>query len=105
MPEVPEWELISFHTASHAAVFGLLALLMLWGFKKQRLYFFLQQNAGRITFLLTFLFGLLIEWLQSTLNWGRQGDVYDLLSDVIGTVAGIIIYSILSHQPAFKNYL
>jgi len=105
MPQVPVWKLISFHTAAHAAVFSLLAVLMLWGFKKQRHYFFLQQNAGRFTFLLSFLFGVLIEWLQSTLAWGRQGDVFDILSDVIGTVAGIIFYNLLSRQPAFKNYL
>jgi len=105
MPEVPEWQLISFHTASHAAVFALLSLLMLWGFKKQNRYLFLQQNAGLLTFLVSVLFGVLIEWLQSSLNWGREGDVYDIISDTIGTVAGMLTFYILARQTALKNYL
>jgi len=105
MPEVPEWQLISFHTASHAAVFALLALLMLWGYKKQNRYLFLQQNAGILTFLVSVLYGILIEWLQSSLNWGREGDVFDIISDTIGTVAGMLTYYILLRQTAFKNYL
>ena len=104
MPEVPEWELISFHTASHAAVFSVLAVLMLWGFKKQRQYLFLQQNASLLTFLISIIFGALIEVLQSYLNWGRQGDIYDLLSDTIGTMVGMLAYTILARQTALKNY-
>jgi len=105
MPEVPEWDLISFHTAAHAAVFSVLAVLMLWGFKKQSRYFFLHQNASFLTLIFSILFGVLIEWLQSTLSWGRQADVVDIISDTIGTILGIVTYYLLARQAAFKNYL
>ena len=104
MPEVPEWEFISFHTAAHAGVFFVLAVLLLWGLKKQNQFLNLQQQAGFYTFFFCFLLGILIEWLQSSLGWGRQGDAMDIISDTIGTILGMVCFYRIYRRSVLKNY-
>ena len=104
MPEVPEWDFISFHTAAHAGVFLVLAALLIWGLKKQTQHLKIQQRAGFYTFIFCFLLGILIELLQSSLGWGRQGDALDIISDTIGTILGIIGYYQIYRRSALKNY-
>ena len=104
MPEVPEWEFISFHTAAHAGVFFVLAVLLLWGLKKQNQFIKLQQQAGFYTFFICLLLGVFIELLQSSLGWGRQGDVLDIISDTIGTLLGLVVYYRIYRRSALKNY-
>jgi VanZ family protein len=36
-------------------------------------------------------YGVLIELLQEWMQWGRQGDVYDLGADVLGIAAGLLL--------------
>lgn len=98
MPEVPAWQLISFATASHAVVFFILALLLRFGFKKQTAFDFLHRHSGWATLIFSVLFGVLIEILQSVMGWGRQGDLMDVVSNSIGTVAGIAFFSFIYHR-------
>ncbi|WP_051359866.1 VanZ family protein [Adhaeribacter aquaticus] len=92
LPTTPEWQLISFYTASHAAVFFLLAILMLRGFTKQKDFAFLNQHSVWLTFVVSVLFGAMIELLQSTMGLGRQGDIMDVISNSLGTIAGISLF-------------
>lgn len=105
LPQVPAWELISFSTASHAAVFFLLAILMLRSFTNQNAFSYLHQNAGIATFIISVLFGVLIEILQSTMGLGRQGDIMDVVSNTIGTFLGIMVYYLLRQIATFKPFL
>lgn len=78
---------------------------MFWGFIKQHAYSFLYQYAGFTTFVISVIFGSLIELLQMTMGLGRQGDVMDIISNTIGTVAGIFTYNLLRHYTPFRSYL
>ena len=42
-------------------------------------------------FLAAVAFGGLIEFLQSAMGWGRQGDLLDLAADSIGVALGVLL--------------
>jgi glycopeptide antibiotics resistance protein len=104
MPQVPAWELISFPTLAHAGVFFILAVLMLRGFRKQRRLPSLGRQATLLTLIGSVFFGAGIEALQMVLAWGRQGDPLDVVSNSIGTVAGIAAYHWLLKKSPLKAY-
>ncbi len=87
MPRTPEWELLSFDTAAHAAVFFVLVTLA-W---------LAQQPAARTALagirllVSSIVFGGVIEILQHTMHLGRHGDWTDLLSDAIGAVLALML--------------
>ena len=105
MPQVPAWELISVPTLAHAIVFFILAVLLLWGFTKQSRFPVLCRQAALLTLTGSVLFGAGIEGLQMVLNWGRQGDPLDVISNSIGTVSGIAAYYWLLKKSFLKAYL
>jgi glycopeptide antibiotics resistance protein len=104
MPQVPTWELISMPTLAHAIVFFILAVLMLRGFSKQTQFGTLARQATLLTFLVSVLFGTGIEGLQMALDWGRQGDPLDVVSNTIGTLSGIAAYHWLLKKSPVKAY-
>ncbi|TGE09857.1 VanZ family protein [Hymenobacter fodinae] len=89
MPKTPEWELLAFDTAAHAAVFGVLAILSYFSARRQQRRPTLRRHSFGIILLYCIGFGALIEVLQMTMDLGRHGEWSDLLSDTIGTVLGL----------------
>ncbi|NML66506.1 VanZ family protein [Hymenobacter sp. RP-2-7] len=88
MPETPAWKLLSFDTAAHAGVFGLLALLA---------YPWVQTWALRPRLLVLLggvALGALIEVLQYAMHLGRQAEWSDLLSDSIGVVLALLVIGV-----------
>jgi len=91
MPVVPPWELISFDTAAHAFVFVVLAALMVFSARRQAYQLWLRRQAYVVILIGCIGFGLLIEWLQMTMNLGRHGEWSDAISDALGTVIGLLM--------------
>ena len=105
MPEVPDWQLISFATASHAVVFFIFTFLLRGGFYLQRTLLNLRRHSGLYALVISVLFGALIEYLQSTLGWGRQGDVMDILSNSIGSFMAIFAFTLVLRYRLLSNLL
>ncbi|GEO03818.1 hypothetical protein AAE02nite_14820 [Adhaeribacter aerolatus] len=105
MPQVPEWELISFTTASHAVVFFILTFLMRRGFYLQKTYTGLRRHSAWYAVIISFLFGILIEYLQSILGWGRQGDIMDVVSNTIGTLLALPAFNLVLRYRLLGNLL
>jgi aminopeptidase YwaD len=105
LPQVPTWELISIPTLAHAGVFFILAVLLLRGFSRQTRFPGLSRQAALLTLIGSVLFGAGIEGLQMVLNWGRQGDPLDVISNSIGTIAGIAAYYWVLKKSFLKAYL
>ncbi|CAN7487413.1 hypothetical protein LJR225_003392 [Phenylobacterium sp. LjRoot225] len=55
---------------------------------------FWPQRPGRIA-AFAFGFGGLVEVLQSTLPFGRDGDARDLIADSVGILAALVIWAVL----------
>ena len=99
MPRTPEWDLLSFDTAAHAAVFFVLVTLA-W---------LAQQPAARTALagiqllISSIVFGGVIEILQHAMHLGRHGDWTDLLSDAIGAVLALLLLA--AWQRTFADRL
>ena len=105
LPEVPEWQLISFATASHAVVFFMLTFLMRGGFYLQQASATLRRHNSLLAVIISILFGALIELLQSTLGWGRQGDLMDIVSNSIGTLIAVPVFNLVVRYRLLGNLL
>jgi VanZ family protein len=95
LPPTPTWELLSFDTFCHAAVFALLAFLVIRSFQfhygSPRFFKF----ALLVSLALCLFFGILIEMLQTIMKRGRHGEVTDVLSDFIGELLGALFFYVL----------
>ncbi|MBW3127338.1 VanZ family protein [Hymenobacter profundi] len=89
MPDTPHWDLLSFDTAAHAGVFAVLSFTSYISARRQRRFPTLRRQALLWVGVGCTLFGGLIEVLQATMGLGRQGEWSDLISDTLGTVAGL----------------
>ena len=90
MPLTPTWKLLSFDTAAHAAVFGLLAALAWCWARRQRRWPRLANSPAWPLLVACVLFGGLIEVLQQTMHQGRHGEWSDLLSDGLGAALALL---------------
>ncbi|WP_176906922.1 VanZ family protein [Hymenobacter lapidiphilus] len=88
MPVTPHWELLSFDTAAHAGVFGVLTMLATFSARRQRWSRWWQTQAFRVVLTLAVGLGALVEMLQHLLAMGRHGEWSDLFSDALGAAAG-----------------
>ncbi len=88
MPVTPRWQLLSFDTAAHAFVFGVLTVLATFSARRQRWLAGLRWQAFSRVFGLAVGLGALVEVLQMLLALGRHGEWSDLLSDALGAAAG-----------------
>ena len=105
MPPTPEWELLAFDTAAHAGVFGLLALLSWFSLRRQTRWPRLARHLGWPLLIGNFLFGGLIELLQTSMHLGRQGDVKDLIGDTIGAALALGLAWLLRHRVPAVAFL
>ena len=90
-PEVVSfWDWLSPDKVVHLIIFGIQAVLFLYGF-----------SAGKfkpnhiILFTATIAFAALTEVLQVYVFVGRYGSVYDFIADAIGIVIGFVAYYLL----------
>ncbi len=83
----------------HVAIFGVLALLLLRGILTRRPGKKPQRFAEPIVLFIGTVFGALTELLQRYLFIGRSGNVFDLLADIAGLLAGIAVYRIFFKGP------
>jgi VanZ family protein len=89
LPKTPSWDTISFDKVAHAGVFALLIFLMSGSFWKQSRYRFLREYPAFSSLLISVLFGIGVEILQTVLGWGRDGSLLDVVSNTIGCLIGI----------------
>ena len=95
--DVPETSIKNVDKVVH---FGIhMSLAVLW------LYYFLRRNFNEISNCLMakvlisiFLYGIIIEFLQTYLNFGRTGDVFDVIANTAGLIAGFIAFRIFQKR-------
>lgn len=98
MPRTPAWELLSFDTVAHGAVFGVLAALTWFSLRRQRRWPALAQQAGAVALAGCVAFGALIEVLQYTMHQGRHAEWSDLFSDSLGAVLALGLAAALARR-------
>ncbi len=82
--------------------FGWVTLWLLSIYKTEKLTF---RKKGQLLFLGIF-YGVLIEFLQSSMNLGRSFEVDDMLADGAGALLGVLcIDFLIKHMSFFKKYV
>ncbi|WP_271855181.1 VanZ family protein [Patiriisocius marinus] len=69
------------------------------------LYYFYRRNLNEISnglvakvLIFIFLYGIIIEFLQTYLDFGRTGDVFDVIANTAGLIAGFIAFRIFQKR-------
>ena len=88
-PKLPVfWDLFHPDKLIHLFIFGVYVFLQIRGFAKQQQFPFLQRHAVMVALLIGILLGLGTELMQEWIIPYRRGDVFDLIADVVGCLAG-----------------
>jgi VanZ family protein len=87
----------------HLFIFGLLSYLLIRGFIRQEAVGFLKANPKQWAFLLSILYGALIEILQEYVFINRSGDVRDAMADAVGALIGIWCFNYVSKKRRRSN--
>ncbi|TXK46063.1 VanZ family protein [Pontibacter qinzhouensis] len=91
-PATSAWELLSFDSFAHAFLFCVLTFLMIVGMKKQYTFVKTRHYAIRYSLFICTFYGIGIELLQEFVLDGREGDIFDVLSNTIGCLSGILLF-------------
>lgn len=89
LPPTPSWDTLSFDKVAHAGVFAVLIFLMSASFWKHSRSRFLREYPAFSSLLISVLFGIAVEILQTTLGWGREGSLLDVVSNTVGCLIGM----------------
>lgn len=89
-----------FDKAVHFFLYAQFSLFLIIGFIKQFQYNKLRQRAIGYAFLISFLYGILMEILQNFVFKGRSIELMDILANFSGTIFGILIFFIIYGKPS-----
>ncbi|RPD40142.1 VanZ family protein [Chitinophaga barathri] len=91
IPQISAFDKLHIDKVVHFLLFGVTVLLLAYGYYKQK---------GEISnwslfslVVMVTLYGLAIEFIQRYLVANRSFDMYDLLADGLGAVAGALVFS------------
>ena len=103
------WDWLSPDKLLHFLLFGTYIFLLLEGFKRQRTYAFLQKHPVVMGLLIGIIFAIFIEVMQKFVIPGRDGNIYDFLADMLGSILGILTWRIAARNEkkklhSSKNY-
>lgn len=88
LPDFDFWSIDIEDKLGHVAVFGLLAVLMVWGLEHR--YAELSKKSLRIVFLIGVIYGASTEVLQGVAFPSRYASVLDFVADTVGVGLGTV---------------
>lgn len=92
VPEPGFLDLFLFDKLVHASLFLVLAFLLSVGFKRQPSYPLLQAHSKKAVFLISTLYGILLELLQYLFFFDRSFEQGDILANTAGALLGVIAF-------------
>lgn len=100
LPELTFWDLIRSDKLGHIFMYGILAFQLMRSLVRQYSSWQLRYYATVIAFIISVMYGGLIEVYQHYLIADRFGDWIDFLANIIGTFLGVVAFRFI-----FKEYL
>lgn len=99
IPEV-KFDLFQLDKLVHLVLFGMQFFLIVWSFRKlHRLSFAVILYAA----LFSFLYGVLIEFLQMIMKYGRSADLDDMIANTGGVLLVSLFYTIYYRSLIFRK--
>jgi VanZ family protein len=86
----------------HAFVFAVFTFLLSYGFYMQKMMV-LGRYPYTFSFLTGVIYSILTEWIQMRFVAGRSGELLDILADLAGCFAGIVLFNYL--KRIFPSFL
>ena len=87
--------------AIHVFFYGVLFFLLSVGFIKQTTYRVLREQTLRKVFVITVLYGVLVEVLQGYVFIGRSIEVSDMLFNGLGSLIGMFVFMSIYGRRAY----
>ncbi|MEO5572565.1 MAG: VanZ family protein [Bacteroidia bacterium] len=98
IPHYSWTDLLSIDKAVHAFLFAVLTLLLIRGFKKQGQFLFLHVHTLTTAFIISAIYGGLLELMQNYCLTDRSGSWFDFVADALGSVLGILFNDYLKKR-------
>jgi VanZ family protein len=95
IPKTGLFNIPYFDKIVHFGLFTVFGLLLSAGFFKQREEGFLRQYFILLTILTGLFYGSITEVLQHFYFTGRDGNMFDAMANLFGTVFGVILFRLL----------
>ena len=89
------WSLLTPDKIFHIIIFGILVLLIIIGFTKQRTFIYLYYHAKFIAVIFGMLYGGATELLQMLIFTERKADLMDFAANTIGCIFGLAVFYII----------
>lgn len=89
----------------HAVMFGALAVAMLWDLARNKHTIAIAKVCIALVFIAVVLYGGVIELLQTAMDEGRSGDVWDWVADAAGAVSGIVMCIVFTRRPLLSRFV
>ena len=98
LPDISFWELFTFDKMAHVALYGIFSFQIMRACIRQYANWNIRYHAASIAAIVSVLYGAGIELMQHFLLTDRYGDWLDLLANIIGTLAGILLFKKIFYQ-------
>lgn len=95
MPEMNQWDLLSFDKFAHFTQFCILIFLMIVGFHKQHTFKSLRFYPLRISMIIGVVYAIILELLQLFISTTRSFDGTDALANILGCFGGLLIFYLI----------
>lgn len=83
------WDLVAPDKWAHAVVYGILTILILKGWLKQKSTMVIAQI---LAVLLASLYGILMEWIQFSFFPNRYFEILDIFANIIGSFGSLFVF-------------
>ncbi len=95
LPDFSFWHLLTFDKLVHALFFTVLSFQLMRGCIKQYRKPRIRSNSGKIAVVGAFAYGGFVELYQELYLIDRYGDWVDVLANLIGALAGVLVFRII----------
>lgn len=98
------WDWLGPDKIAHLLLFGFLAFITLWGYRKKLvdINYPHRKKIYAIIALISIMYSGLTEILQKYFFTNRYGSIYDFVADIIGCALGMFLFQLLV-QKKFKK--
>ena len=91
-PHFTFWEKIGIDKLAHAFFYGVLLVLITVGLVKQYRFSSYRKKSLRVAFLITLVFGIIVEMLQEVIFYQRLADPADVMANLVGCLMGVAYF-------------
>jgi VanZ family protein len=95
LPDFSFWRIFSMDKLIHAIFFSILSFQLMNGCMRQYNHTFIRKNSVIIALTIAIIYGGIVELYQEMYLIDRYGDWLDILANIVGAMAGVVVFRII----------